>query len=143
MVFDTPSAVDYHVSCLFHAWLPAAAYGSYFAHAQQCRAVLPIPVATASCRPPPATSLGTKRGLHSVRRRLHQSHDAPGYLQSFYYFIFIFLCFIVCTYYCCYRDGRAEGLTFDHAMTGHSFDLNISALYAGADETWPNVTMVR
>lgn len=42
----------------------------------------------------------------------------------------------------CCRGGRAEGLTFDHAMAGHSFDLNISALDAGADETWPNVTMV-
>lgn len=41
------------------------------------------------------------------------------------------------------RHGRAEGLTFDHEMTGHSFDLNLTALSAGADDTWPNTTMVR
>lgn len=28
-------------------------------------------------------------------------------------------------------------------MARHSFDLNISAVSAGADETWVNVTMVR
>ncbi|CAN0046822.1 unnamed protein product [Ectocarpus fasciculatus] len=38
--------------------------------------------------------------------------------------------------------GRAEGLTFDHEMTRHSFDLNLTALAAGADETWPNTTML-
>ncbi|CAN0396055.1 unnamed protein product, partial [Ectocarpus sp. 12 AP-2014] len=27
--------------------------------------------------------------------------------------------------------GRAEGLTFDHEMTRHSFDLNLTALAAG------------
>ncbi|CAM9352733.1 unnamed protein product, partial [Ectocarpus sp. 4 AP-2014] len=38
--------------------------------------------------------------------------------------------------------GRAEGLTFDHEMTRHSFDLNLTALAAGADDTWPNTTML-
>lgn len=38
---------------------------------------------------------------------------------------------------------RAEGLTFNHEMAGHSFDLNLTALSAGADDTWPNTTMVR
>ncbi len=41
------------------------------------------------------------------------------------------------------RHGRADGLTFDQAMTGHSFELNLTAALAGADETWTNVTMVR
>eukprot|EP00752_Nemacystus_decipiens_P016247 g14527.t1 len=38
--------------------------------------------------------------------------------------------------------GRAEGLTFDREMTGQSFDLNLTARSAGADETWPNITML-
>ncbi|CAM9379013.1 unnamed protein product, partial [Laminaria digitata] len=38
--------------------------------------------------------------------------------------------------------GRAEGLTLDHEMTRHSFDLNVSARSVGADETWPNVTIL-
>ena len=31
----------------------------------------------------------------------------------------------------------------DHEMPRHSFDLNVSARSVGADETWPNVTIVR
>ena len=38
---------------------------------------------------------------------------------------------------------RAEGLTFDHGMTRHSFDLNISSHAAtGVEEASPNITMV-
>lgn len=38
---------------------------------------------------------------------------------------------------------RAERLTFDHGMTRHSFELNISALAAGIDAaSSPNITIV-
>ncbi|CAM9940132.1 unnamed protein product, partial [Sphacelaria rigidula] len=39
--------------------------------------------------------------------------------------------------------ARAEGLTFDHGMTRHSFDLNISSHAAtGVEEASPNITML-
>lgn len=39
--------------------------------------------------------------------------------------------------------ASAEELTFDQAMTRHSFDLKISSMLAGMGDATSNITMVR